>query len=307
MLTVIASMEQELAGLRRQLSRGWKPGGSSSLPDQKGFLSLDLQVVGIGKQAALRLRSQLQPKLLQSNGQTGRHLHQPRGLLMLGFAGAVAPGLETGDIVLSSRYYRLRPDENHHFVPLRNEPQSSVVRDEVRPIVVDSWVAAKEFLAPAPQLWQCAVAAVRTMDKRVVFADSLTSNDLVTTPAAKQAIGRRYPASSVNMEDYWVASVAQDAGVPFVSARVILDPAHQALPGYLLRMAGSRTKALLSLVATPWRIPTLLGLARQVWIAQRVLTSFAMNFLTQVSKTKPIPYYDAAHSGLSATSRSIPR
>ena len=296
MLTVIASMEQELAGLRRQLRRGWRPGGAGSLPDQKENLSLDLQVIGVGKQASVQLRSMLE----KSNGLSDRGPHQSGGLLLLGLAGAVVPGLETGDLVLSSRYYRPHFDEDSPLDPLENEPRSSNVGNQVRPTPFDQRVSNRDFLAPAPELWQWAVSAIRNMDNRTVFADSLTLCDLVTAPSAKQAIGRRYPVSIVNMEDYWVASVAQDAGVPFFSARAILDPAHQALPGYLPGMAGSRAKALLSLVATPWRIPTLVGLARQVEVARRALTSFAMNFLTQVFATAPVP------GSLPNSIRSIP-
>ena len=300
MLTVIASMEQELAGLRRQLRRGWSPGEPGSLPNQKGSLSLDLQVIGIGQQAGLELRSVLQ----RSNGLSGRGSHRPSGLLLLGFAGAVASGLETGDLVLSSRYHRPYSDGYPSPIPQENESQTSTVRNDLQPNHVGTWVSKKDFLAPAPELWQCAVTTVSSMDLPVVFAGSLTVCDLVTAPGAKQAIGRRYPVSTVNMEDYWAASVAQDAGVPFFSARAVLDPAHQALPGYLSGMAGSRARALLGLVATPWRLPTLVGLARQVGIAQRVLTSFAMNFLTQVCSTSSASYDEAPHSGLTATSRS---
>ena len=107
-LIVIASMERELAGLRRQLRLGWRPGGAGSLPDQKENLSLDLQVIGMGKQASVQLRFLLE----KSNGLSGRGLQQTCGLLLIGLAGAVVPGLETGDLVLSSRYYRPYFDDN---------------------------------------------------------------------------------------------------------------------------------------------------------------------------------------------------
>ena len=83
------------------------------------------------------------------------------------------------------------------------------------------------------------------MDKPVVYADSLTVSELVTAPRDKRAIQRRYPVGIVNMEDYWAASVAQEAGVPFISARAILDPVRQTLPGYLSGIAGFRAKALM--------------------------------------------------------------
>ena len=107
------------------------------------------------------------------------------------------------------------------------------------------------------------------------------------------------------MEDYWAASVAQEAGVPFISARAILDPVRQTLPGYLSGIAGFRAKALMGVVAMPWRIPTLVGLARQFGIAQRALTGFALNFLTQVSDAAQVLSDEAAVGAIPATDRSV--
>jgi nucleoside phosphorylase len=300
-LIVIASMEQELAGLRKQLRRGWRPGGGS-LRDSKGTLSLDLRVIGMGKQAGVKLRSMLE----NSNGLSSRGLNWPPSLLLLGVAGAVGPDLETGDLVLSSRYYRPLLDENPPFTTLEREARDLANPDEIPETAQDKPEAKTDFLAPDPRLWQWAIAAGRNMDKPVVYADSLTVSHLVTAPKGKLAIGRRYPVGIVNMEDYWAASVAQEAGVPFISARAILDPAQQALPGYLPGIVGSRAKASLSLMAMPWRVPTLVGLARQLGIAQRALTDFALNFLTQVSDATSTLSYEAAFGALPAPDRSVP-
>ena len=113
-------------------------------------------------------------------------------------------------------------------------------------------------------------------------ADSLTVSRLVTSPQAKRALGQLYPVGVVNMEDYWVARTARKAGVPFLSARVVLDPADQALPGYLLGLSGSGARAILSIAALPWRVPAVLSLARRVPPAQRVLAKFALAFLERL-------------------------
>ena len=208
-LVVVASIEQELAGLRKQLRRGWRPGGGGKSA-RKGNLSLDLQVIGMGEQAGVRLRSLLE----KTDSPPSQGLNRPAGLLLLGVAGAVDPGLETGDLVLSARYYRQDSDENSPLTPTERQTPNSA----------DPTATGTDFLAPDPDLWQWATAAGEDTDKPVVFADSLTVNDLVATPWDKQAIGDRYPVGIVNMEDYRVAAVAQEAGVPFISARAILDP-----------------------------------------------------------------------------------
>ena len=302
MLIVVASMEQELAGLRSQLSRGWSPGGGGSLPEGNRAISVNLGVVGIGSQAGVGLRSIFE----SNNGLYSWGLQRPVGLLLLGVAGAVSPGLETGDLVLSSRYYRPHLDEGSPQIPLAKETRDSADPDDVLATPPNQSEAKTEFLAPDPGLWQRAIAAASNMDKPVVYADSLTVSDLVTAPSDKRAIEGCYPVGIVNMEDYWAASVAQEADLPFISARAILDPAHQALPGYLSGMARSRGRTLLSLVAMPWRVPTLVGLNRQLGIAQRALTDFALNFLTQVSDATPALSYEAAVGLVPSPDRSVP-
>lgn len=253
MLTVIASIEHELAGLRKELHRRQVAGGVSK-PVGRERPVLDLQVVGVGKDEASATVGGL------FAGEEGL----PRRLLLLGFAGAVDPSLRSGDLVLSSRYYREEPVEH---LPSSHEP-------------IDE--TGVEFLTPDPKLWTHALRAVEGMDRPVVYSDSVSTARLVGTPGGKLAIKRRYPVGVVNMEDYWVAAAAWDAGVPFIAARAVLDPAHLALPGYLLGLAGSSVKAAFIAAGTPWRIPTMVGLARRMTPAQQALTSFALKFAAEI-------------------------
>ncbi len=250
MLTVIASMERELAGLRSRTRepKSWAIKGGR--PIVSGAPGLEMHVLGVGPSAGPALTS-----LLQNRDDTDI---APSGLLMLGVAGAVQPGLKTGDLVLSSRYYRQDFD------------------------------AQPDCLEPDPGLWQWALAAADESDRPVVYADSLTVRGLVTTADAKQDIHRRHPVAIVNMEDYWTAQAAQDAGVPFISVRAVLDTAQQSLPDYLCRMAASPRSAMAGAVAVPWRLPSLFGLWLRFGIAQRALTDFAVNFLAQASRDVPV-------------------
>ena len=300
MLIVVSSMEQELAGLRKQLGRGWKPGGTGGLPERIGTFTVNLGVIGLGKQAAAGLRSIFG----DDNGIPGRGVQRPVGLVLLGVAGAVGPDLETGDLVLSSRYYCPHLNANSPAIPLQQETRDSGISHGVPATAQEQSEAKSDFLAPDPKLWQWAIAAGRNLGKPVVYADSLTVDQLVTSPNSKRDIGSRYPVGIVNMEDYWAASVAQEVGLPFISVRAILDPAHQALPGYLSGIAGSPSRALLSFVAMPWRLPTLIGLSRQMGIAQRALTDFALNFLTQVAHSTSPTSNDAAVGVASVPTRS---
>ena len=249
MLTVVASMERELAGLRSRICTG-KPRLAAGNLRRGWWASVpETHALGMGPDAGPALRS-----LLLRDDTRGA----TTGLLMLGVAGAVQLGLQTGDLVLSSRYYR------------------------------QDFESQQEFLEPDPGLWQRALAAADSSDRRVVYADSLTVGGLVTTANAKQDIHRRYPVAVVNMEDYWVAQAARDAGVPFISIRTVLDTAEQSLPGYLCSMAASPRSAIAGAVAVPWRLPCLFGLWRRFGIAQRALTDFALNFLAQAHSNVPV-------------------
>ena len=270
MLTVIASMEQELAGLR---DAQW----SGQLDARAPVLGIDrppwdLQVVGIGKNAAVAVQSLLARKLDGS----GRQNEPASGLLLLGFAGAVDPALGTGELVLSSRYC--------------HEAEQ------------------KEYLRPDPEMWRHAIAAAGNMDRHVTQVESLTVDDVVATPQAKEVIAKRHSVSIVDMEDYWIASAARDAGVPFLSARVVLDRADQTLPSYLPGLARSRARAILSTTFMPWRIPVLARLARLLPEAQHTLAQFALNFAARTSEGSADLLPVTAEAGVrSESTRSTPR
>ena len=205
MLAIIASMERELSGLRREI------------PSDRSVDSFDLRVVGVG---ISRRRSGLR-EILRSTLDG-----QPRGVLMLGFAGAVDRKLKTGGLVLSGRYY----------LDAHNE----------------------KFLTPDPAMRQSAIIAAANAGLPVAYSDSLTVDAIVATPEDKAVLAEKHPVGIVEMEDYWLAATIQDAGVPFISARVVLDTAHQSLPGHLLGLSQGRTQDVLRTVVMPWRVPALL-------------------------------------------------
>ena len=260
MLIVAASMDRELAGLLSRMRDG-APRAVGKSSHSSWTSAPEMHVLGMGPGAGSALTS-----LLQRRGNTGV---ATTGLLMLGVAGAVQPGLKSGDLVLSSRYYR------------------------------EGFDVQPEFLEPDPRLRQFALAAADDSDLPVIYADSLTVSKLVTTADAKQDIHRRYPAGLVNMEDYWVARAARDAGVPFISVRAVLDTAQQSLPSYLCRIASSPQAAIFGVAAMPWRWPALLGLWRRFHLTQGALTDFAMNFLAQASRDVPVPAGANAAAGRS--------
>lgn len=248
MLTIIASMEYELSRLRRELRTSRSGNGSEEEADALQARLVETHVVGVGRSQS---QSSVNCLLTEHHHPPDMGAEEPRELLLLGFAGAVEPGLQTGGLVLSQRYYRADSEE-------------------------------ADCLSPDPAMRQRALEAAAEACLPVTERGSLTVKGLVATPEGKAELGRRYPVGVVAMEDYWVAAVARDAGVPFLSARVILDPASQGLPGYLVGLAQARSRAVLCAAAMPWRIPTLWGLGPQMRLAQQVLTQFALSYISQL-------------------------
>jgi nucleoside phosphorylase len=264
MLTVVASMEQEVSGLRRELRRRDHLAVRPPAPGGWNGAMPDVTVIGVGEARVVEASRLL---LGLSRHSPGRPLPLPEMLLMVGFTGGLDPTLAAGQLVLSSRYYL-----------------ATGAMSKQEPAGILGAGGREDFLSPDPKMWRQAVEAAAEAGLPSANADSLTVSRLVVSPQAKRALGQLYPVGVVNMEDYWVARTARKAGVPFLSARVVLDTSDQALPAYLLGLSGSRTKAVLSIAALPWRVPAVLSLARRVPQAQRVLAKFALAFLERLDR-----------------------
>jgi nucleoside phosphorylase len=174
-----------------------------------------------------------------------RQWHQGDGLLMLGFAGGLDPVLKCGDLLVPTYYYAESGDQ----------------------------------IAADGGLWQQARLAALTGELPVVQGNSLTVSEVIASPYDKGALYRQHQVGSINMEDYWVAEVATDARVPFLSARAVLDPAGLALPQYVLELAGRPFEAAFRVLSQPWRAPALLALARLRSKAQSSLNRFGLAFI----------------------------
>ena len=167
------------------------------------------------------------------------------GLLLLGFAGGLDPVLQAGDLVVPNYYYAECGDR----------------------------------IAADPDMWRQSQAAATKAAMPVAPGDSLTVAAVAATSEEKRELYRRHRIGSVNMEDYWAAELATDAGVPFLSARAILDPVHQALPSYLVGFSGRPIKAALRVMPKPWRVLAILELVKLRNKAQASLTSFGLAFI----------------------------
>jgi len=236
MLIVVASMEQELTGLRRELRE---------IENATGIRSqVEFQVLGVGPERAGAAMA-----ALLENRPSRRH--KVDGVLLVGVAGGVDPELETGDLLLADRH------------ALQNGAAQG----------------AGQAIKPDADMLQSAQKAALELSVPIFNGGSLTVDHLVAEPHEREFLRTEYQVYSVNMEDYRAAEAAQNAGVPFLSVRVVLDTASQRLPGYLPGLARSRYKVVTKILLMPWRIPTMLHLKRQLQLCQAVLTNFGVSYL----------------------------
>ena len=231
MLYVVSSMEQELYGLRKEFE-------SLESPRGVGF-PVEFHTVGIGPRRSGETTASVLSKAKR----------QPHGVLMLGVAGAVDPGMETGQLLLAGNY----------AVDSKEDPVSAI--------------------APDPEMLKLAESAAAAARMPVDRNDSLTVNHLIAEVWEREQLRQQYGVASVNMEDHAVATAVGNSGVPFLSVRVVLDTAEQQLPGFLPGLSKGRNAVITEVLIRPWRIPVLLKLKSQMDLCQAVLARFGMSYL----------------------------
>jgi hopanoid-associated phosphorylase len=160
-------------------------------------------------------------------------------LMSFGIAGALAPHLRTGDVVISAE----------------------VVSAGYR------WTAAEPF-----QMRVAALARQIGAFEGAVFGASA----ILATEAEKSRVWRDTGALAVDLESDVVARIASQAGIPFLVARTIADTAWRELPpAALIPLSEAGTpnlaRVLGSVLRRPRQIATLVGLARETRMALSAL------------------------------------
>ncbi|HKA54654.1 MAG TPA: hypothetical protein VKJ47_13425 [Candidatus Binatia bacterium] len=167
-------------------------------------------------------------------------------VLSVGCAGALVPGLTTGQLILA--------------------PEVRILSAEAR---LDRFPVDPGLLAHARTA--AAAAAVS-----VAEGPLLTSAKVLFTPEDKARQGEATGAVAVEMESGVHASFAAARGLPFLVLRVILDPVGMALPvlkGFTTPEGGVRPfKAVSHVVTHPHHLPVLLALKRSRAVAAQTLS-----------------------------------
>jgi adenosylhomocysteine nucleosidase len=152
-------------------------------------------------------------------------------LVSFGIAGALAPSLKPGDIVLSTEVI--------------DDERSWLSSERLRPQISDLALELDAFEGPV-----------------------LGAQAIVATTADKRRAWQQTGAIAVDLESVVVARAAAALGIPFVVLRAIADPASRELPPAALVPLDDDGKpalarVLASVMRRPQQLPTLLGVARE--------------------------------------------
>ncbi|MEJ2288424.1 MAG: hypothetical protein P8Y02_07215 [Deinococcales bacterium] len=120
-------------------------------------------------------------------------------VLSLGFAGALVDGLAVGDLMVSIRLH----------------VDSAMPEDALYPDL--AWLARLS-------------ASAEEGGVRARRGESVTVTRMVTEPAQRRRLARRYGADVVDMEGYWLARACAAKGLPFVSVRAVSDTVEEHHP-----------------------------------------------------------------------------
>ena len=160
----------------------------------------------------------------------------------------------------------------------------------------DLHIASEFRIADAPDGRAIPVDARLAAQLRATTADAAGGPSVTVAalaqPEWKAALWQAGAGVTVNMEDYWAADAAADAGIPFAAIRVVLDTAGQALPEYLAPDdAGSVRPARIAatLPMHPERAPELVRLARQSRLAQHRLADAVIGALGALTLAADCP------------------
>ncbi len=180
-------------------------------------------------------------------------------VLSVGCAGALIPGLTTGQLVLA-------PD-------IRLQPVKDDDRLERLPV--------DEALLARTQ-----TAAVRSK-VAVAHGPLFTSPKVLFTPEEKAAQGKRTGAIAVEMESGMHAAFAAERGLPFLVLRVILDGVDMTIPAVagLTTPKGEvrRLRAAAYVATHPHHLPALLALKRAREAAAQTIARLCRELFSQLS------------------------
>ena len=246
MILIFYALRRELSGLRKRISQRVPLGpGLRGFKGRIGTEEIYLVATGIGiAQARESARRALQT------------LPPPRMVISTGVAGALAPGLRAGDLVIADR--------------LLMEGSQDSSFDEIARLAPDAAQSVQDTLRRAGLT--CSTGAL------------LTAKRVLANAEAKGSAYGRTGAIAVDMESAAIAAEFAVSAVPFVCIRAVIDEAGDEIPGAELPDETGRVaplKAAAYFLKNPGalaRVPTMLrNLSRATFAIAAALEALCLD------------------------------
>jgi len=239
-IAIFGAVKEEISGIKSamNISDHVRLGKTSAWPGKWGKQNIVLVRSGVGKQRAEDAARQVIDRF------------KPKALISTGYAGALQPGLNVGDLVIADAI--LEAKEEGKYFP---DPD---------------WLGRARGI-PCPD-------GVKTVVGRLLTVDTV-----IHDPAAKRELGESYSVQAVEMETSAIARVAEERGLPLLSLRAISDRLDQELldSSSFLGSDGeiSTLKAGWYVLTHPGSIKSALSLRTQTQVATQALTRFLSDLL----------------------------
>jgi len=174
-------------------------------------------------------------------------------VISLGFAGALAPELRIGDVVICS--------------PLYCDSRSEVYTSDAH------------LLSLASQVPEGIVA-------RSCLGSSVTALHLDASPQKMHELRETFPAHIVDNESYWIARIASASKIPFIVIRSISDDMQHGVQPFdqILTADGELIwkKAVPCFLWHPWFLMNVFTLFRNTRPAKRNMATFISHLVTKI-------------------------
>lgn len=247
-ICIIGAVKEEVAELKRAMNirETWHTRTSSFWAGTLSGREVVLVRSGMGKTRASEALRQVCERFV------------PSLILSMGYAGAVAPQLKIGDLIVADKILELAGDR-----------------------VGTDWTAKQEIrevpFKPFP--------IEKRLEGEYVRGGLLTVDEVIYKPENKKSLGKHYPVLAVEMETSALARMAQEKKIPFLSLRSISDTVDCELPDFssMKNKEGevSKLKAGWHAITHPDKIKSLVELRKKTQTATARLT----RFITQLVST----------------------
>ncbi|MCM2255196.1 MAG: 5'-methylthioadenosine/adenosylhomocysteine nucleosidase [Vicinamibacteria bacterium] len=148
----------------------------------------------------------------------------PAAVIFTGIAGALAPGLEPGDVVVGERLVQHDLVNHGEAGPVLRGVRSPVDGSE-NPIVLTSSPELLALAREAVRLLEATPGAADRRGPRVLFGTIATGDSFVGSRARQEQLRAQTAADAIEMEGAAVAQVCRELRVPFLVIRALSDRA----------------------------------------------------------------------------------